>query len=152
MKNYYKTWCENRNEANSLQQNQAAYAQLAKLLAVRLGSVPHIPVQPHTTLDQQIDSSRRVTQIPSEITAWHMGILLDRIGAQQTAIQFEYGEHAPQQNTSKGKKRALPDDGGSGAPVKKSRIRTCPRCKRSGCPGAFLSRPCGPIDLVCVMQ
>jgi hypothetical protein len=73
LKNYYKIWCENGSKVNSLQQNQAVYAQLAKLL-VRLGSVPHIPMQPHTALDQQIDSSRHITQIPSDITMWHMGI------------------------------------------------------------------------------
>jgi len=121
------------------------------LLAVRPGTVPHISVQPHTTLDQQVDSSRRL-QVPFEANTWQMGVLLDNLGAQQTAIHFHYGERAPQPNTSKGKKRALPEgrEGGS-APVKKSRIRTCAKCKHAGCPGAFLSRPCGPIESVCAV-
>ena len=148
LKTYYKIWSENCNEANSIQQNQTAYEQLIKLLAVRPGTVPHIPIQPHAALDQQVDSSRRL-QVPFEVNTWQMGILLDNLGAQQTALHFHYGEHMPQLHTSKGKKRAIPEgrEGGS-APVKKSRIRTCAKCKGAGCPGGFLSRPCGPIDLV----
>jgi hypothetical protein len=151
LKKYYKTWNANRNEANSVQQNQTAYKQLMNLLAVRPGAVPRISVEPHTTLDQQIDPNRRRTQVPSETSTWQMGILLDNLSTQQTAIQFQYGDRAPQPNTSKGKKRALPDQSEtSNRPLKKSRIRTCAKCKRTGCPGAFLSRPCGPITAVCL--
>jgi hypothetical protein len=55
LKKYYKTWNANQNEANSVQQNQLAYKQLMNLLAVWPSTVPRIFVEPHTTLDQQID-------------------------------------------------------------------------------------------------
>ena len=58
LKKYYKTWNANRNEANSVQQNQTAYKQLMNLLAVRPGAVPRISVEPHTTLDRQIGPNR----------------------------------------------------------------------------------------------
>ena len=103
LKTYCEIWSENCNEANSIQQNQTAYEQLIKLLMVCPGTVPHIPVQPHAALDQQVDSSWCL-QVPVEVNTRQMGILLDNLGAQQTTLHFHYSEHALQPHTSKSKK------------------------------------------------
>jgi len=86
----------------------------------------------------------------ADTSHWHMDLLLGQLGTRQSAIQFHYGERAPpkQVSTTKGKKRALPDNDHPQPHIKKSRIRTCARCKRTNCRGAFLSRPCDPVDTV----
>src|SRR6266478_1710343 len=67
------------------------------------GTVPHIPVQPHAALDQQVDSSWCL-QVPVEVNTRQMGILLDNLGAQQITLHFHYSEHSLQPHISKSKK------------------------------------------------
>ncbi|KAI0369360.1 hypothetical protein BV20DRAFT_1113655 [Pilatotrama ljubarskyi] len=55
LKNYYKTWVENRNEENSVEQYRAAYERLKSLLAPRAGAMPTILTRP-----QQGSSARTV--------------------------------------------------------------------------------------------
>jgi hypothetical protein len=92
LKNYFKTWTEYCNENNSVELYRAAYNKICSLLNPQSNNIPKIPVQPQFTLDQEVDTSSQVPVATPELLPWHVDILLTRQSAQQSAVQFYYGE------------------------------------------------------------
>ncbi|KAH0578899.1 hypothetical protein H2248_003091 [Termitomyces sp. 'cryptogamus'] len=82
------------------------------------------------------------------IEPWQISTALGRHPVQLSAIQYYYGERPPPPcRLDKGKKRAAPecvdvDDRTSIVKISKRKPRSCPRCHRVDCNGAFRSRPC----------
>jgi hypothetical protein len=79
LKNYFKTWSTNRNEANSLELNKDAFQRIYGLLP-QPDNFPQIPTRQQETLDQEIDVSHHIPQEP-EVTPWHVGLLLSKQSA-----------------------------------------------------------------------
>lgn len=141
LKNYHKTWTDNRNEENSIEQHRAAYNDIRSLLDAAI-PVPPIPVAQPLTLDQEIDTpQRRITSAP-EVSDWHIDVLLGNHMTKQSATQFYYGERAPPPVKGLSNKCSAPTDAPAQVVVKKRKPRTCVRCRRSDCQGAFRGRPC----------
>ena len=138
LKNYFKTWSTNRNEANSLELNKDAFQRIHGLLP-HPDHLPQIPTRQQETLDQEINTSHCIPQEP-EATPWHVGILLSKQSAQQSAIQFYYGDRAPP--VASGSRKRKQTEESNERPVKKRKPRTCQSCHKPDCPGAFMGRPC----------
>src|SRR6202051_281622 len=134
LKNHHKTWSDNRNEENSIEQHKAAYNDIRALMTVPM-SMPPILVAPSLTLDQEIDTTRRITPT-REVSDWHVDMLLGNHMAKQSATQFNYGERPPPHSKSATKK-ALATTGCTNITAKKRKPRTCMTCKRPDCQGAF---------------
>jgi hypothetical protein len=137
LKNYHKTWTDNRNEENSIEMHSAAYNDIRALLGAPI-SIPPIPVAQPLTLDQEIHTTRHIAPAP-EVSDWHVGILLGNHMTKQTATELYYGERPPPPP----KKRKAPTDAQpSHVAPKKRKQRMCVTCKRSDCQGAFRSKQC----------
>ncbi|TFY76543.1 hypothetical protein EWM64_g7467, partial [Hericium alpestre] len=147
LKTYFKTWHVNCNEQNSIEDNRAAYERIRTALSAQVRSLPILPADQPASLASQIAPSE-----PSETTgpsSWHVSALLGNHSTRQSLIQHVYGEHAPTgaaaSSSSKRKAPAASDgsaaDGDNHRGAKRRR-RTCVKCKRTDCPGAFRSRPC----------
>ncbi|KAG6848519.1 hypothetical protein H0H93_016335 [Arthromyces matolae] len=146
LKSYWKKWQENANEKNSISINRATFDNIVRSLSLPQSSIPHVMSGQPQSVRDQIDPS---TEIPTTIVEpWKITQYLGRHSLQQSTVHFHYGERPPPPSRlDKGKKRAAAenvDEDNHGPIIKIStrKARTCPKCHRAGCDGAFRSRPC----------
>ena len=138
LKNYFKSWTNNRNEKNTIEQNRAAYERIHNLLKPLQHTVPKIPIQPRLTLDLEVDKNLRIERAP----ALNPEILLAQLSSGQSSLQNHYTERPPATASNQGKRKHGPESSGSAGPSKRRKTRACTRCHQTNCPGAFRSRPC----------
>ncbi|OBZ77815.1 hypothetical protein A0H81_02815 [Grifola frondosa] len=131
LKNYHKTWSENRNEENSVELHKAAYNTICTLLVPPEGSVPSIQASTGQSLADEVQTGRRATEINATVSDWQTDVILGHHSARQSLTQFYYGERPPPVQTSqqatelsKGKKRARRSSD-EGPKVNKRAPRTC---------------------------
>ncbi|KAG6894804.1 hypothetical protein C0992_004572, partial [Termitomyces sp. T32_za158] len=145
LKTYWKKWQENVNEKNSISINEVAFNTIIKALSLPSVDIPHVTAAKPQPVRQQIDLK---TEEPiTYVEPWQVSNALGRHSVQQSAIQYYYGERPPPPSRlDKGKKRAttedLDDSASSNVKIFKRKPRSCPKCHRVGCDGAFRSRPC----------
>lgn len=137
LKSYYKTWSEHQNEHNSVEQNNSAYLELQKLLAAPVG-MPEIAPAPRQTVAEQVDGHQASAN--EEPTDWQISVMLGRNSSRQTLLQLQYSD--PALPGPHGQKRPAEEEAVAPVRVKQRAQRTCKKCHKSDCPGAFKSRPC----------
>ncbi|KAG1883235.1 hypothetical protein F4604DRAFT_1677595 [Suillus subluteus] len=137
LKSYYKTWNEHQNEHNSVEQNNSAYLELQKLLAAPVG-MPEIAPAPCQTVAEQIDGCQASAN--KEPTDWQISMMLGRNSSRQTLLQLQYSD--PALPGPHGQKRPAEEEAVAPVRVKQRAQRTCKKCHKPDCPGAFKSRPC----------
>ncbi|KAG6896938.1 hypothetical protein C0992_005144 [Termitomyces sp. T32_za158] len=145
LKAYWRKWQENTNEKNSVSINQAAFNNIMRALSLSSVAIMPVITAQSQSVRQQVNLAVESPSAPVE--NWQISNALGRHSLQQSTIQFHYGEQPPAASrVDKDKKRALPEpvdeDDHRPVVVSKRKPRTCPRCHRVDCQGAYRSRPC----------
>jgi hypothetical protein len=171
LKNYWKTWCEQRNESNSKAIGNAEFKDIqCLLLPPPRKDIQSIPTTHPVTLSDQITKGRLPPKLlasdsdsnnsisdPAPSSSWEISLLLVKNSGNQSAIQFGFGESEQQKTptvdasvrsitgrTSEKRKFAAVSKPTSslGPVVKRRKPRSCIMCRKTDCPAAFMSRPC----------
>lgn len=111
-------------------------------------------------ISHQVRSGASQSRSVEAVSPWQLSYLLVSHSTLQSAVQYTYGAGAqPVAGTASNVNHyAAPGSngrvisGGTRKVVKLKKARSCPRCRRTGCDGAFNSRPCSVPMQVHVLQ
>lgn len=166
LKNHWKTWNDHANEKNSISINQAAYDEIQHILAptARSAEKPKhaLPAINPIAVSQQVRSGTSQSRAVEVVHPWQLSHLILSHSTLQSAVQYTYGAggqpatgaasnvnyYAPPGSDGRAVTASTP----SRKVIKLKKPRSCPRCHRVGCDGAFKSRPCSVPIQVRVLQ